>query len=108
MRPADEMPPILCEKRTGSPVQGYGKMSAEISVGDDATPAVPEQQGFDGAALGVMAEKRSADFAGPELVLAAHESFHPGQSFPGCVYAARAGTDTRSRSGSQTPVSQPP
>ncbi len=85
MRPADEMPPILSEKRTGSPVQGHGKVAAEISVRDDSTLAVPEQQGFDGAALGVVAEKRSADFAGPELVFSAHESFHPGQSFPGWV-----------------------
>ena len=60
-------------------------MSAEISVGDDSTLAVPEQQGFDGAALGVVAESRSADFADPELVFSAHESFHRGQSFPGCV-----------------------
>ena len=108
VRATDQVRAVVAQHLARPAVERHRKVLAKIPVRDDHTALVAKQQRHDRKAIFVITESRGPHDTRPELLLAADPNLHRAQSFPGSEYDARAGTETRSRSGNHKPVSQPP
>lgn len=108
MGPADQVRTVVAQQLASPAVEGHGEVSAQVAVRHDGAAWVPKQHGKNWKTIVVAPELRGSYDPVPQLLLAAHPNLHCAQSFPGSLYAARAGTETRSRPGSHKPLNQPP